>query len=67
MMISNGTVDRDSKSRKMTKKIVIVMIVDSIYAVCFIIWRKKKFFFSVVVGVGNIRVNEKVRGGGNIK
>jgi hypothetical protein len=37
-------IDNDSKNRKMTKKIEIEMIVDSIYAICFIIWRKKIFF-----------------------
>jgi hypothetical protein len=36
---------RDSKSRKISLKIEIEMIEDSIYAVYFIIWRKKIFFF----------------------
>jgi hypothetical protein len=43
------TADSDSQSRKIMIEIAILMIVDSIYAVCFIIWRKKIFFFSVVV------------------
>jgi hypothetical protein len=44
-MIDNRAVNRDSKSRKISLKIEIKMIVDSIYAAYFIIWRKKIIFF----------------------
>jgi hypothetical protein len=47
--MGNETVDSDSKSRKIRLKMETVMIFDSIYAACFIIWRKKIFFSVVVV------------------
>jgi hypothetical protein len=45
MMVDSRTVDRDSKSRKIRLKIEIEMMVDSIYAVYLIIWRKKIIIF----------------------
>jgi hypothetical protein len=49
MIISQWTSDNDSKNRKITMEIVIMIVVDSVYAVNLKIWRKKIFSFFVVV------------------
>jgi hypothetical protein len=49
MIISQWTSDNDSKNRKITMEIVIMIVIDSVYAVDLKIWRKKIFFFFVVV------------------
>jgi hypothetical protein len=41
-----GVTDNDSKNRKITMEIVIMIVIDSVYAVNLKIWRKKNFFFS---------------------
>jgi hypothetical protein len=40
------TADSDSRSRKIMVEMAILMIVDNVYAVCFIVWRKKNFFLN---------------------
>jgi hypothetical protein len=45
--------DRDSKNRKKTMEIEMYIVVDRVYGVSFIDLKKKNFFFSMVVVVGD--------------